>query len=108
MTLKQNETLDVELENALAEPLDDDFDDDYYDDEDDGDYYDDEDDLDDVAELDETVLENDVETEAETNATDDGAASCVDSESTRQVASRGVDSISFPDASTTNALTRNE
>lgn len=77
MTLKQNETLDVELENALAEPLDDDFEDDYYDDEEeDGDYYDDEDDLDDVAELDETVLENDVETEAETNATDDDDDVC--------------------------------
>lgn len=77
MTLKQNETLDVELENALAEPLDDDFEDDYYDDEEeDGDYYDDEDDLDDVAELDETVLETDVETEEETNATDDGADVC--------------------------------
>ncbi len=67
MTLKQNETLDVELENAIAEPFDDDFEDDYYDDEDV---------LDDVAELDETVLENDVETEAETNATDDGADVC--------------------------------
>ena len=76
MTLKQNETLDVEIENALAEPLDDDFEDDYYDDEEDGDYYDDEDDLDNVAELDETVLENDVETEAETNAIDDGADVC--------------------------------
>lgn len=73
MTLKENETLDAEFENALAEPLDDDFEDDYYDDdEEDGEYYDDEDDLDDVAEFDETVLETNVEA----NATDDGADVC--------------------------------